>query len=131
MESEILKRVKETRESKGIKQEDLAISLGISLFSYSKLERGKTQLTINYIERIAKALGVSPYELVSAGDKDIQSLTKENEVLKKELKDLQEVFYLFKELVKGWLERKGGKDSQRSAETILEEARKIGKEIDL
>ena len=131
MEEEVKKRIRDIREGKGLNQGVIAQSLDISVTSYSKIERGDTKLTLSHVERIAKALGVSPYELIGINDKDIQSVIKENEVLKKELKDLQEVFYLFKELVKGWLERKGGKDSQRSAETILEEARKIGKEIDL
>ena len=87
MEEEIRKRIRELREAKGVKQEDLATSLEISLFSYSKLERGKTQLTINYIERIAKALGVDPYYIISGNEAnaDIEALRKENEALKKDI----------------------------------------------
>lgn len=131
MEEEVQKRIREIREGKGLNQGTIAQSLDISVTSYSKIERGDTKLTLNHVERIAKALGVSPYELIGINDKDTQSLIKENEELKRQLKDVQELFDLFKGLAKGWLGRKGERDNQRSAETILEEARKIGKEIDL
>lgn len=123
MEKEILKKIKETRELKGITQLELANSLEISLVSYSKIERGETKLTINHIERIAKVLDVNPNYLVSGtqSNEDILELKKEIETLKKDIeryksiidtyRDKIEIADILTELIKDYEKFKKNKDS--------------------
>lgn len=102
MELEILKRIKETRESHRLTQSDMANSLEISIVSYSKIERGETKLTINHIERIANILGVSPYSLISSNDEntDIEALKKENEDLKKDIERYKGILDTYQDKIK-------------------------------
>lgn len=95
MEAEILKKVKESREVKGFTQLDIANKLDISLVSYSKIERGETKLTVNHIERIAKALGISPFEIlgINSGNKyEIEQLRNRISELEKENRELVKAF---------------------------------------
>lgn len=48
------------RESQGIKQGDLAASLGLSQSAYSRLESGESVLNISQLRNIAGRLGVHP-----------------------------------------------------------------------
>lgn len=153
MEAEIQKRIKETREFKGVTQLDLANSLEMSLVSYSKIERGETKLTISHIERIAKALGVDPYYFISGEEffTDVKamrnenySLRKENEILKKDIERYKGIIDTYQDkilladsvidLLKRFKDEVGIKDQDKqrnSVEEILKEAREIGKEIKL
>lgn len=53
-------RIRRMRISLELSQSDLATKLGITLSGYSKIERGKTDLTVNRLLEIAAALNVSP-----------------------------------------------------------------------
>ena len=55
-------RIKEIRKGKGLKQEDME-GFGISYKYYQKIERGKVNITLNTIEKIAKALDIDAREL--------------------------------------------------------------------
>jgi len=55
-------RFREIRKEKGLKQEDME-SFGISYRYYQKIEAGKANLTLNTIEKIARALKIDPREL--------------------------------------------------------------------
>lgn len=61
-------KIYETRRKKGISQEEMANLLGMSLNSYRKIERGPTLLVSHRIWEIAKALNISPEELVMDDD---------------------------------------------------------------
>ncbi|MBX9781825.1 MAG: helix-turn-helix domain-containing protein [Chitinophagaceae bacterium] len=56
--------IKQIREQKKITQEEVARHIGMSQNAYSKIENNVTQLTINHIKLISKALEVSPLELL-------------------------------------------------------------------
>jgi transcriptional regulator with XRE-family HTH domain len=58
-------RIAEQRRKKGITQQQLADALSVHWMTISKLERGKMQLTLGWIERIAGALKVSIFDLVT------------------------------------------------------------------
>lgn len=53
------KRLRELRKAKGLSQERLAELAGINPKYYSDVERGKRNITIKNLERIASQLGVS------------------------------------------------------------------------
>ena len=60
------KRVRELREDKEMSQDALAIKAKTNQCEISRLETGKYSPSIEYLSRIAKALGVKLSELVEA-----------------------------------------------------------------
>ena len=57
-------RIKQIREKKGLRQKDVASSMGISQQAYSQYESGTREPKKETINRIARALGVSQFELL-------------------------------------------------------------------
>lgn len=57
--------IKHVRKSKGITQEQIAITLGMVVQSYRRYENGHTPITLDLLERIAEALGVSMLDLLA------------------------------------------------------------------
>lgn len=64
----IPKRIKEVRESKGFTQKGIADKLGIEASNYSRFEKRGKKLTIEQLESIAAALGVSLKDILFGGD---------------------------------------------------------------
>ncbi len=64
-------KIKQIRELKNVSQEFVANQLGLSIRAYSKIETGETQLTINRLNEISKALGVDPIEILGFDDKQV------------------------------------------------------------
>jgi transcriptional regulator with XRE-family HTH domain len=64
-------KIKKIRELKNVTQEYVATQLGLSIRAYSKIETGETQLTINRLNEISKALGVDPIEILGFDDKQV------------------------------------------------------------
>lgn len=58
------------RKLQGMKQQELADSIGINMQSLSKIERGVNYPTFETLEKIINVLGVTPNELLS-GDWEI------------------------------------------------------------
>jgi transcriptional regulator with XRE-family HTH domain len=58
------KNLKKIRVKKGISQGDIARALGMDKGFVSTIENGKTNPTLATITKIAKALGVTPSELL-------------------------------------------------------------------
>lgn len=56
--------IKREREKKGLRQQDMADRLSMSLRSYQSLEIGETKLDIERLERIAEILETSMEELL-------------------------------------------------------------------
>lgn len=52
------------RKAKGLSQTQLAEMVNTTLSNLGKLERGNRRLNQTWLDRIAKALGVEPYELI-------------------------------------------------------------------
>lgn len=61
-------RIKELRESKGLTLEGLAEQTGLSTSYVQRLENGERNLAVKHFDAFAKALGVTPRELVPAED---------------------------------------------------------------
>jgi len=57
-------RVREVRKARGLGLADLAKKIGVSMSAMSKLETGQMQLTVRYLDKISKALDVSPASLL-------------------------------------------------------------------
>ncbi|RZK01555.1 MAG: XRE family transcriptional regulator [Flavobacterium sp.] len=58
------KKLKETRESKGLSQEKLSLSTNISQSQIARTELGQVNTSISHLSLYAKALGVHPKELL-------------------------------------------------------------------
>ena len=61
--------IKEIRKRKGVTQVQLAKILGVSQGAIQMLETGQRGLDLNWMQKIAKALNVEPWELLP---KDMQ-----------------------------------------------------------
>lgn len=59
-------KVRQLREKKGIKQEELAIQIGISQATLSKIENGQLEVTLRRVETICQALEVNPVEFLAS-----------------------------------------------------------------
>ncbi len=57
-------RVRQLRQAKGISQEDLAEKAGLDRTYISSIERGKRNVSLLNIERLAKSLEVKPHQLL-------------------------------------------------------------------
>jgi len=62
--SRVRKNIKTIRTKKKISQGDIAKSLGVHITYISQIERGVRNPTLNTIEKIATALGVSVKDLI-------------------------------------------------------------------
>ena len=63
---------------KNVTQEYIATQLGLSIRAYSKIETGETQLTINRLNEISKALGIDPIEVLGFDDKQVFNNCKQD-----------------------------------------------------
>src|SRR5437016_93594 len=59
-------RIAEERKAKGITQQQLADAVGAHWITISKLERGRIKLTTDWLEKLAKPLGVRASDLLLA-----------------------------------------------------------------
>lgn len=65
----ILERIKKIRNLRGLKQEYMALQIGVTQSSYSKIKNGNQKLTFEVIEKIANVLNIPANHLIQ---KDIQ-----------------------------------------------------------
>lgn len=64
MKKVLAELIRSKRAGKGLKQEDIADRLGISIGTYSNIERGKTDITVSRLYEIADILDVSIYDFL-------------------------------------------------------------------
>lgn len=57
-------KLRELRKQKGLSQEDLAFKSGLHRTYISDIERGSRNVSLKNIEKIAKALGLKPQDLL-------------------------------------------------------------------
>ncbi len=90
---DISKNIISIRESKGIKQSEIAQMLDIEQSNYSRLEKRGNKLTLEQIEKIATALKVTVTEILGITtdlkntSKEVEQLRKRNEELEDRIKD--------------------------------------------
>lgn len=75
---EIGQKIKKVRELRNFTQDYVASQIGIGQEAYSKIEANKTNVTIQRLEQIAKALEVSVFGLMSFDDEKILFNFSEN-----------------------------------------------------
>lgn len=69
-------RLKLLRKSKGLRQTDLAETLGCEINTISRYETGAITPSIEQLLRLAQALGVSPMEILPPQDPNTQRVLK-------------------------------------------------------
>jgi len=107
----ISKRIKDIRESKGLKQSEMSEKLEIEQANYSYLERKGDKLTIEQLKQIAEALGITIQEILfedvsEIPDLEFAQLKQENEWLKKNLEEKEKRITLLEEMVELLKEKK-------------------------
>ena len=65
--NEILERIKKIRNLRGVKQEYIALQMGMSQSTYSKIENGNQKLTFEVIEKISDVLNIPINHLTQKG----------------------------------------------------------------
>jgi transcriptional regulator with XRE-family HTH domain len=66
---DIAKRIKQTRETKGLTAKEVISAIDMGAAMYSRIETGKTEPSLSTLEKIAKALGVKLSDLFDTDDK--------------------------------------------------------------
>lgn len=84
----ISENIKRLREEKGISQSKFAELIGMERTNYFRLEKRGNKLTIEQLEKIAGALGVSVIELLTGEEQKVQD-SEEVERLKEKIKELE------------------------------------------
>jgi transcriptional regulator with XRE-family HTH domain len=92
-EMKATEKIRKFRLEKGYSQEYMAHQLDISQNAYSKLERGSTRLTLDKLEQIAGALGVSYQEIIHTGEQHAPGMDKR-------MNDLEAEVLLLKSMLK-------------------------------
>ncbi|MDR0559560.1 MAG: helix-turn-helix domain-containing protein [Prevotellaceae bacterium] len=100
-------KIRVTRVGKGLNQENIATELGISITAYSKIERGKTNISILRLDQIAKCLDVSVVDFLIEQEvrkgEGMESITSnlevENLLLRKEVTHLNKVIETKDEMI--------------------------------
>ena len=76
----ISKKLKSIRKLRNFTQETVAEKLGISTYSYAKIERGETDIKYSRLEQIAKIMGIELEDLFSMDDKKVFNLIGDNNI---------------------------------------------------
>lgn len=71
-------KIRTLRTYKNLTQENMAEKLGISVNGYSKIESGKTKLTLDRIQEIAQILDIDIIELINTNDNSIVIMANDN-----------------------------------------------------
>jgi transcriptional regulator with XRE-family HTH domain len=74
---ELSKKIKSIRKLRNFTQETVAEKLGISTYSYAKIERGETDVKYSRLQQIAKIMGIELEYLFSMDDKKVFNLIGE------------------------------------------------------
>ena len=67
--------LRQSRQNAGISQEELALRADVDRTFVSRVERGERQPALTTVFLLARALGVSPWDLVEATDKQARQIS--------------------------------------------------------
>lgn len=70
-------RIRELRSLAGMSQQELADLVGCSKMQISGLERGRPQLDVLWMQRLAAPLGVNPGDLLNPADNPAAQISRE------------------------------------------------------
>jgi transcriptional regulator with XRE-family HTH domain len=76
------KRIRETREHRGLTQKALASLVHLTRTSITNIERGKQKLLVHTLADVARVLGVAPGELLAGDDVKIGNATELEALIK-------------------------------------------------
>ena len=80
------RNIRKARQAKGLTQENAAVDLGCSLNTYTKIERGETNVPFLRLVQIAEYLGVTVSDLVREGaNVDLKNMATDIILIKHEL----------------------------------------------
>lgn len=68
LHDEVMHQLARIRKAKKLTQTQLAEAVGCHQATISKLEKGDKNVTLDLIERIARVLGVEPWQLLGVGE---------------------------------------------------------------
>ena len=71
MKEKVAERIRMTRLSKGLSQQNIADDLGITVAAYSNIERGVTDISVSRVYQIAAILSVNPFSLLIEPKDDV------------------------------------------------------------
>ena len=74
-------RILELRRAAGLSQEELGFRVGVSKMQISGMERGKRELSLGMMRRLAEALDVSPADLLCDEDNPMRLASEERVLL--------------------------------------------------
>lgn len=74
-------RILELRRAAGLSQEELGFRVGVSKMQISGMERGKRELSLGMMRRLAEALDVSPADLLCDEDNPMRLASEERALL--------------------------------------------------
>ncbi|WP_287459213.1 helix-turn-helix transcriptional regulator [Sphingomonas sp.] len=74
-------RIRELRTAQGLSQQAVGDMIGVSKMTVSDLERGRMELTVEYMRRLARALGAKPSDLLQTADNPDRLSDEERELL--------------------------------------------------
>lgn len=70
--------IKQIRQMRNLKQEEVASQMGISQAAYSKLENNQTELTVRYCKLLSKIFGVNVYEYLDDDFEIVRPISQGN-----------------------------------------------------
>lgn len=100
---DISKNIKAVREERKISQSEIARRLGVEPTNYPRMEKRGNKLTIEQLEKIAKALGVTAIELMTGeaqkekDDERIIELERRIKELEDRIKDKESLLFSYKD----------------------------------
>lgn len=93
---DISKNIKAIREERKISQSEIARSLGVEPTNYPRMEKRGNKLTVEQLEKIAGALGVSVVELITGQAEKVQDNGQAKEA-EKRVEELEEIINLLRQ----------------------------------
>lgn len=90
---DIAEQIKKIRKEKGLSQQDVADKLSMNRVQYNRIETGKSDPTMNILQRIANVLDINVVEFFEAKNNDTEVHTVNEPLLQKVrlLEELDEV----------------------------------------
>jgi transcriptional regulator with XRE-family HTH domain len=76
--SKIGSSIRKIREIKGLKQETVALKLGLTTNGYGKIERGESQINLDRLNQIAEVFGINPNDILNFDENTIYNFENMN-----------------------------------------------------
>lgn len=121
---ELSETIKRIRTEKGISQAEVARRLNLERGNYSRLENRGDKLSLEQLQSIAQALGVTVLEILTWGEiepqtESVADIKNENERLRERIGELEEIIQILKDINK--LRRTSAKKYQQEFQDMADE----------